>query len=102
MTFGQSLVAHWYYHIPNLVLLALSGLLVARLALSLLVARDSGGRVMRWVEIATDPVLRPVAAITPKVVPGWLVMVLAVVWLLAIRMALFVAVTATGARLSMA
>lgn len=102
MTFGQSLVAHWYYHIPNLILLALSGLLVVRLALSLVVARDGGSRAMRWIEIATNPVLKPVAAITPRVVPGWLVMILAVIWLFALRMALFVAVTATGTRLSMA
>jgi len=99
MTFGQSLVAHWYYHAPNLLLLALSCLLLARLVLSLVVARDSASLVMRVLEATTNPVLKPVAAITPRVVPGGVVIVFAVIWLLAARMALFVAVTATGVRL---
>ena len=95
------MVAHWYFHVPNLLLLALSYLLAARLALSLVAARDSANVVVRVLNAATNPVLKPVRAITPRVVPGGVVIAFAIVWLLAMRMALFVAVTATGTRLSM-
>ncbi len=97
MTFGQSLVAHWYYHAPNLLLLSLSCLLLARLALVPVLGNTN--LVMRLLAVATDPVLVPVAVITPRLVPHALVIALAVVWLLVLRMALFVAVSATGVRL---
>ena|SRR5689334_11302804 len=97
MTFGQSLVAHWYYHAPNLLLLALSCLLLVRLAL--VPVLGNANPVMRVLAAATDPVLVPVAVITPRLVPRALVIALAVVWLLVVRMALFVAVSATGVRL---
>ena len=97
MTFGQSLVAHWYYHAPNLLLLALSCLLLVRLAL--VPVLGNANPVMRLLLVATDPVLVPVAVITPRLVPRALVIALAVVWLLVVRMALFVAVSATGVRL---
>ena len=45
--------------------------------------------------------LKGVGAVTPRLVPAGLVIVFAVAWLLAARIALFVAVSATGVRLSM-
>ena len=99
MTFGQSLFTHWYYHVPNLALLALSYLLAARLVATLVLRRDSANPVMRLLTATTNPVLKPVATITPRLVPAALVIALAIMWLLALRMALFVSVSATGARL---
>ena len=101
MTSGASFLAHWYYHVPNLILTALIWLLIGRLVLSLFPGPGRGGAIVRLLDVATRPVLEGVGAITPRLVPARLVAVFAVAWLLAARIALFVAVSATGARLSM-
>jgi len=96
---GASFFAPWYYHVPNLILAALIWLLIGRLVLSLLLGR--GNAVVRLIDAVTGPVLAAVGAITPRLVPAGLVVVCAIAWLLAARVALFVAVSATGVRLSM-
>ena len=96
---GASFFAPWYYHVPNLILAALIWLLIGRIALALLLGR--GNAVVRLIEAVTNPVLKAVGAITPRLVPAGLVVVFAIAWLLAARVALFVAVSATGVRLSM-
>ena len=96
---GASFFAPWYYHVPNLILAALIWLLIGRIALALLLGR--GNAVVRLIEAVTNPVLKAVGAITPRLVPAGLVVVCAIAWLLAARVALFVAVSATGVRLSM-
>ena len=96
---GASLFAPWYYHVPNLILAALIWLLIGRFVLALVLGR--GNAVVRLLEAVTNPVLTAVGTITPRLVPAGLVIVFAIAWLLAARIALFVAVSATGARLSM-
>jgi uncharacterized protein YggT (Ycf19 family) len=94
-------LAHWYYHVPDLILAVLVWLLIARLVLDLLPGRGSDNLLVRLVVGATDPIVACVGFITPRVVPPLLVIACAAAWLLAARVALFVAVSATGARLSM-
>jgi hypothetical protein len=96
---GASLFAPWYYHVPNLILAALIWLLIGRFVLALVLGRSNA--VVRLLEAVTNPVLTAVGTITPRLVPAGLVIVFAIAWLLAARIALFVAVSATGARLSM-
>ena len=96
---GASFFAPWYYHVPNLILAALIWLLIGRLVLTPLLGRDNF--VVRLLGAVTTPVLTAVGAITPRLVPDVLVAVFAIAWLLAARIALFVAVSATGVRLSM-
>jgi uncharacterized protein YggT (Ycf19 family) len=98
---GTGFLAHWYYHVPNLILAALIWLLIGRLVLSLVLGPGRGNPVLRLLDAATSPVLKTVGVITPRLVPAGLVIVFAIAWLLAARIALFVAVSATGARLSM-
>jgi uncharacterized protein YggT (Ycf19 family) len=98
---GASYFAHWYYHVPNLILLALIWLLIGRLVLSLVLGPGRGNPILRLLEAVTGPVLKVVGAITPRLVPAGLVIVFAIAWLLAARVALFVAVSARGVRLSM-
>lgn len=101
MTPGPSLLAHWYYHVPDLTLAALIWLLIGRLVLDLLPGRGSDNLLVRLVVGVTEPILKTVGVITPRVVPPIVVIVCAATWLLAARIALFVAVSATGVRLSM-
>ena len=101
MTPRPNFLAYWYYHIPDLILAALILLLLARLILALIWRADSDKLMVRVLERVTDPVLKGVAAITPRVVPQGLVIVFAVVWLVTARLALFIAVTARGVRLTL-
>ena len=94
-------LAHWYYHVPNLILAALIWLLVGRLILSLVVRRGGGRSGIRLLDAVTDPLVKAVGAVTPRLVPAGLVIVFAIAWLLAARIGLFFAVSATGVRLSM-
>lgn len=91
-------MAYWYYHVPNLVLAALIYLLAARFLLALVSADNA---VARLLAASTRPIVAVVGALTPRIVPLPLVILFAIAWLAAIRVALFVAVSATGARLTM-
>jgi hypothetical protein len=102
MTPRSSYLTHWYYHAPDLMLAALIWLLIARLLLSLIPgASDSANAAVRLLGTLTDPAIKGAGAITPRLVPPRLVIVFAIAWLLAARIGLFMAVSATGARLSM-
>jgi uncharacterized protein YggT (Ycf19 family) len=101
MLSGAGFWANWHYHVPDLILSALMWLLLARLALDLVAGPGPGNAGIRLLHGVTSPLLAGIGAITPRLVPAGLVAVCAVVWLLAARVLLFVAVSATGARLSM-
>jgi uncharacterized protein YggT (Ycf19 family) len=79
---------NWYVQGPSLILALLSYLLLARLALDLAFGARGDNvafRALRWL---TNPVVRAVGAITPKVVPGALVTGCAVLWIFVARIAL--------------
>jgi YggT family protein len=99
MTPSQSFFAHWYFHIPNLILAALTYTLIGRYILSLFL--DSDRVIVRVFSTVTDPVLSVVGAITPRVVPSGLVVVFAIIWLLVARIVLFLTLVAFGFRPSL-
>ena len=77
-------------------------LLLVRLVLVLVWRDDDGtGRLVRLLNRVTNPVLAGVGAITPRAVPAALVIVFALVWLTTARLALFIAVTVRGIRLTL-
>jgi hypothetical protein len=92
-----SFLTYWYLNVPSLVLAALIWLLVGRLVLSFIL--DAGNVVMRVVRAVTYPVVAPVGAITPRIVPQAGVIVCAIVWLFALRIVLFMGALARGVRL---
>ncbi len=98
---AASTFAHWYYHVPDLVMAALIWLLIGRLVVALVLGPRSDNGGVRLLGAVTGPVLVVVGAITPRVVPAGLVTVCAIAWLVAARVALVAAMSATGARLSM-
>jgi hypothetical protein len=98
MTPSQNLFAHWYFHIPNLILAALTYATVARGILSAVLREER--LIMRVFNGVTNPVLSVVGAITPRIVPFGLLIVFAVVWLLVARIALFFAFAILGIRTS--
>jgi hypothetical protein len=79
---------NWYVEAPSLVLALISYLLLARLALDLAFGARGDNvafRALRWL---TEPVVRAVGVITPRVVPRALVTGCAVLWIFAARIAL--------------
>lgn len=96
MTPSQSFFAHWYFHIPNLVLAALTYTLVGRYILSLFL--DNDRVIVRVFSSVTDPVLKAVGMITPRIVPVGILIVFAIVWLFVARVALFLGLALTGVR----
>lgn len=96
MTPSQSFFAHWYFHIPNLAMAALTYTLIGRYILSMLLADDRV--IVRVFSSVTDPVLKAVGFITPRIVPNGLLIVFAIVWLFVARILLFFVLALMGIR----
>src|SRR5262245_26252029 len=93
----SSFPTNWYLDLPSLVLAAFIYLLVVRLVLSFLLA--DGNVVMRVLAAVTNPVVATVGAMTPRVVPPAGVMVFAIAWLFAARVAVTWVARVRGVRL---
>ena len=85
---NPSSAVNWYVQGPNLVLAVLSYLLIARLLLDLTFGALGDNAVFRALRWVTNPMVWAVGAVTPRVVPGALVTLCAVVWIIAARIAL--------------
>jgi uncharacterized protein YggT (Ycf19 family) len=98
----DSLLIHWYFHIPNMIMAALIYTLIGRYVLELFFSVFAKGRdavIVKVFRQITDPFLRLVRVITPAVVPNGLVVVLAIVWLMGLRMFWLLTMLAAGVRL---
>src|SRR5262245_3178410 len=91
------LMKNWYYHLPDLLLAVASYLVVARLLLSVLPIGQ--GFIVRTLGVLTAPVVAPVGAITPRLVPPPVLLLAVVAWLSAARVILRAGMAATGLRL---
>jgi uncharacterized protein YggT (Ycf19 family) len=98
MSVNQTFFAHWYFHVPNFLLAAAIYTLIGRYVLSLFFGATSDRVILRVFATVTDPILRAVASVTPRLVPPGLVLISALVWLLALRMALFLGFALAGFR----
>lgn len=98
MSVSQSFFAHWYFHVPNLVMAALIYTLIGRYVLEILFSSRPDAVILTVFRTITDPFVHLVRAITPRIVPDGLVVVLAVCWLMALRMFWFLTCIAAGMR----
>lgn len=99
MTATDSFFTHWYFHIPNLAIAALIYTLIGRYILELFFARKPDVVILKVFRQITDPVVRLIRLITPRAVPDGLVIVFSIVWLMALRVFLFLTMLAGGVRL---
>jgi uncharacterized protein YggT (Ycf19 family) len=99
MSISDNFLAHWHYHVPNLILAALIYTLIGRYILELVFAKRPDVVILKVFRQVTDPVLRVVRVITPAVVPNGLVVVLSIVWLMGLRMFWLLTVLASGTKL---
>jgi uncharacterized protein YggT (Ycf19 family) len=78
----------WLIEGASLALAALSYVMIVRLALDLTFGALGNNPAVRALRRVTDPVVRGVGAITPRVVPLCLVTGCALLWIFAARIAL--------------
>jgi YggT family protein len=85
------------FHIPNMLLAALMYTVIGRYILELFFSgRDVV--IVRVFRQVTDPFVKLVRLVTPRIVPNGLVVVLTIVWLMALRMFWLLTVFALGLR----
>jgi uncharacterized protein YggT (Ycf19 family) len=94
----DTFLTYWYFSIPNLILAALIYTLIGRYVLELFFASKREAVILRVFRSVTDPVVRIVRAVTPRIVPDGLVLVAAIVWLMALRMFLYLTIVAAGVK----
>ena len=90
------LLAQWYFHLPNFLLAALGYTLLARLLLGLVVGDGSPNFVQRFFVMVTDPAVRALARVTPRIVDLPFLVALAFVWTILLRLALLTGLAAAG------
>jgi len=82
------------FQIPNLLIAMAMYSILARFILSLFMSRD---QVMLGVFIQiTDPVLAPVRAITPRIVPEPVIYLFCFLWLFALRIVIYIVLRMYG------
>lgn len=86
----------WLYQAPNLALAALMYTLLGRFLLSLVFPDDSDKVIWRTFRQVTQPAIEAVRIVTPAAVHERIIVLLAFVWLLFIRMLVFVTFAAAG------
>lgn len=87
---------YWYFHVPNYVLAALVYSLLARALLGLFVPPAWDNYIWKALQRLTNPVLAVVAFVTPRSVPPLPLLVFAVLWLMLLRAALYLAMDSLG------
>lgn len=98
MSLSENFLLHWYFHVPNLVLAALLYTLIGRFVLELVFSKRPDATIVTVFRSVTDPLLTLVRGVTPAVLPNGVVLVFAIVWLMALRLFLYLTVLAAGIR----
>ncbi len=87
---------YWYFHLPNYILAALMYTLLGRFVLSLFVSPDWDNYIWRFFRTMTDPVLAAVAVITPRFMVGLLMPLVAVFWIIVLRIIYWMVLASLG------
>ena len=83
-----SLLAYWYFHLPNFILAALMYTMLGRFLLGLMVDADSPNYIWRFFCRITDPVIAVISVVTPKVTAPAVVWLFGFVWMFWLRVIL--------------
>ncbi len=88
--------SYWYFHFPNYVFALLFWTLIGRFMFALFLPPESPNYIYRWFRRLTDWLIRPVAFITPAIVPSLALSPIAAFWVAMARVAFFVILHAAG------
>jgi YggT family protein len=94
---SNSLLAYWYFHLPNFLLAALMYTMLGRAVLGLIVGPDSSNYIWRFFCRVTDPIIAVFAFVTPKAVVPVVLWLFAFVWLFWLRVGLLYVFLLLGA-----
>jgi hypothetical protein len=92
---------HFYYRVPDLLIIAMAWLLIAGAVTNLLPLTVQHSWPVRIIRRLVRPIMGFSRWITPSIVPGGMVFVAAVVWLMLARILWYLACTAAGMRVSL-
>ena len=84
------------FHLGNYALALLFWTLIGRFMFGMFLRPDSPNYIYRWFCRLTDWFVRPVAFITPRVMPPVFIAPIAAFWLIMIRILFFAVMLATG------
>ena len=87
---------YWYFHLPNYALSVLCWTLIGRVMFASFLPPDSPNFMYRWFRRLTDWLMRPVAFITPSIVPQLALAPIAAFWVAMVRVAFFAILYAAG------
>lgn len=91
-------VSQLLYDAPSLLLAALAVAVMARAIRDAVLSQEQQGVLGRLLQIVTDPVLNPVRALAPRIVPTGLIYFFAICWLTGARMIWLIVGAALGLR----
>lgn len=94
---GDSLIVHWYFHLPNFILAVVMYTMFARVLLGLIVDPDSTNYIWRFFCRITDPVVAVISLVTPKATAPVVIWLFGVVWLFWLRVGLLYVFLLMGA-----
>jgi hypothetical protein len=100
MTATDSFFAHWYFHVPNLIMAALIYTLIGYFVLAVVFGyfKRSDAVILKVFGTVVSPVLKSVRFVTPTIVPNGVIPVFSIAWLMALRMFWFLTCVAMGMR----
>jgi YggT family protein len=100
MTATESFFAHWYFHVPNLIMSALMYTLIGYFVLAVIFGyfKRSDAVVLKVFGNVVSPVLKSVRLVTPAIVPNGVIPVFSIAWLMALRIFWFLTCVAMGMR----
>ena len=96
MSVSTSSFETWAFQAPNLILAAIFYTLLARFVLSFLFPPDSDRVFWHTFVQVTQPVVRPVRAITPLIISDRVVVLLTAAWVMLARFALIAGALLSG------
>jgi uncharacterized protein YggT (Ycf19 family) len=96
MDFAEAFWRHWYFHLPNYLLALVGYTLLGRFVLGWFVPAGWHNPIWRAFVTLTRPAIALVRPITPFFVHAALLPVVAVFWVFAARLALWVGLAASG------
>jgi hypothetical protein len=85
-----------HYHIPNFLLAALMYTALGRFILTFIFDEHSTNFIWRFFIHLTDPLIRLIGYVTPRAVPSLFLLLFAVIWLFAARVALYLIFALAG------
>ena len=88
--------SYWYFHLFNYAFALLFWTLIGRWMFAFFLPADSPNYIYRWFRRLTDWLIRPVAFITPSIMPPAALALVAALWVAMARVAFFVALHAAG------